>query len=184
MSLLISLSQNDLKEKHDLDEEDKEDKEDKEKEISEKDKEISEKEKDKEISEKEISEKDKGNKNVTHSIPPSVPIVDVENDIEINLISSSSDSYVQSEEEEKEEKENANKHPENTQTTVELFSQSSFESTPIIALSPIAPKKSIKRMITHSPISNKVYKSASFSPSSRMKIYQNETRLSSLLNGY
>ena len=38
-------------------------------------------------------------------------------------------------------------------------------------------------MVSHSPISSKVYKSASFSPSSRMKIYQNEARLSSLLNG-
>lgn len=42
----------------------------------------------------------------------------------------------------------------------------------------------MKRILQHSPIPEKVYRSASFSPTSRMKIYQNETRLASLFNGY
>ena len=50
--------------------------------------------------------------------------------------------------------------------------------------SSIAPKKGVKRLLQHSPICDKVYKSSSFSTPSRMKIYNNETRLASLLNGY
>lgn len=100
------------------------------------------------------------------SSPLPVPIVDVENDIEINLISSSSDSYVQSD-----------ASSEGEPAVV-------FESRSHTHVLQIAPKKSMKRILQHSPIPEKVYRSASFSPASRMKIYQNETRLASLFNGY
>ena len=135
--------------------------------------------------EQEVKEEEKKNKKEKENrIPPSVPIVEIENDIEINLINSSSDSYVQSEDDDDDEDKTTFTSQEITQTTVELFPQSSYESISDVEESRIAPKKSIKRMVSHSPISSKVYKSASFSPSSRMKIYQNETRLSSLLNGF
>lgn len=42
----------------------------------------------------------------------------------------------------------------------------------------------MKRIVQRSVISEKVYKSNSFSPLSRSRIYRNESRLSQLLNGF
>ena len=42
----------------------------------------------------------------------------------------------------------------------------------------------MKRIIQRSVISEKVYKSSSFSSLSRSRIYRNESRLSQLLNGW
>ncbi|KAM7458797.1 hypothetical protein BLSTO_00445 [Blastocystis sp. subtype 1] len=81
-----------------------------------------------------------------------IPVLDEVNDIAMELISSGSDSYVES---------------------------SSDEPEPVFE----TPKKTHKRVVQRSTLSGKVYGSAAFSPASRNKIYQNESRLSLLLNG-
>ena len=50
--------------------------------------------------------------------------------------------------------------------------------------SPIAPKKSVQRVVHRSVINDKVCKAKSFSPKSRNRIFENESRLSRLLHGY
>ena len=96
---------------------------------------------------------------------------DNEEDVVINLVSS--DSFVDSEEEE-EENEN---EPNNV-------SSSLYQSRIRFVSSHTAPKKSAKRVIQRSILSGHVAKSCRFSPSSRAKIYENESRLSQLMNGF
>ena len=96
---------------------------------------------------------------------------DNEEDVVINLVSS--DSFVASEEEE-EENEN---EPNNV-------SSSLYQSRIRFFSSHTAPKKSAKRVIQRSILSGHVAKSCRFSPSSRAKIYENESRLSQLMNGF
>ncbi|KAK8804288.1 hypothetical protein WA171_000380, partial [Blastocystis sp. BT1] len=90
-----------------------------------------------------------------------------ENDFTIDLINSSSDSYVESSGASDDEVPN-----DDTKRTVTSTLQL-YET----------PKKSMKRIIQRSVISEKVYKSSSFSSLSRSRIYRNESRLSQLLNG-
>ena len=97
---------------------------------------------------------------------------DNEEDVVINLVSS--DSFVDSEEEEEEENEN---EPNNV-------SSSLYQSRIRFVSSHTAPKKSAKRVIQRSILSGHVAKSCRFSPSSRAKIYENESRLSQLMNGF
>ena len=99
---------------------------------------------------------------------------DNEEDVVINLVSS--DSFVDSEEEEEEENENENE-PNNV-------SSSLYQSRIRFFFSHTAPKKSAKRVIQRSILSGHVAKSCRFSPSSRAKIYENESRLSQLMNGF
>lgn len=99
---------------------------------------------------------------------------DNEEDVVINLVSS--DSFVDSEEEEEEENENENE-PNNV-------SSSLYQSRIRFVSSHTAPKKSAKRVIQRSILSGHVAKSCRFSPSSRAKIYENESRLSQLMNGF
>ena len=99
---------------------------------------------------------------------------DNEEDVVINLVSS--DSFVDSEEEEEEENENENE-PNNV-------SSSLYQSRIRFVFSHTAPKKSTKRVIQRSILSGHVAKSCRFSPSSRAKIYENESRLSQLMNGF
>lgn len=95
---------------------------------------------------------------------------DNEEDVVINLVSS--DSFVASEEEEEEENEPNNVSSSLYQSRIRFFS------------SHTAPKKSAKRVIQRSILSGHVAKSCRFSPSSRAKIYENESRLSQLMNGF
>ena len=97
---------------------------------------------------------------------------DNEEDVVINLVSS--DSFVDSEEDEEEENEN---EPNNV-------SSSLYQSRIRFVFSHTAPKKSAKRVIQRSILSGHVAKSCRFSPSSRAKIYENESRLSQLMNGF
>ena len=97
---------------------------------------------------------------------------DNEEDVVINLVSS--DSFVDSEEDEEEENEN---EPNNV-------SSSLYQSRICFFSSHTAPKKSAKRVIQRSILSGHVAKSCRFSPSSRAKIYENESRLSQLMNGF
>ena len=97
---------------------------------------------------------------------------DNEEDVVINLVSS--DSFVASEEEKEEENEN---EPNNV-------SSSLYQSRIRFVSSHTAPKKSAKRVIQRSILSGHVAKSCRFSPSSRAKIYENESRLSQLMNGF
>lgn len=97
---------------------------------------------------------------------------DNEEDVVINLVSS--DSFVDSEEDEEEENEN---EPNNV-------SSSLYQSRIRFFSSHTAPKKSAKRVIQRSILSGHVAKSCRFSPSSRAKIYENESRLSQLMNGF
>lgn len=99
-----------------------------------------------------------------------------EEDVMINLVSS--DSFVDSEEEEENEKEQTSNRQENT------LSSSLYQSPIRFSLSHTAPKKSAKRVIQRSILSGHVAKSRRFSPSSRAKIYENESRLSQLMNGF
>lgn len=94
---------------------------------------------------------------------------DNEEDVVINLVSS--DSFVDSEEEEEESESN------------KVFS-SLYQSRIRFVSSHTAPKKSAKRVIQRSILSGHVAKSCRFSPSSRAKIYENESRLSQLMNGF
>lgn len=95
---------------------------------------------------------------------------DNEEDMVINLVSS--DSFVASEEEEDNENEPNNVSSSLYQSRIRFFS------------SHTAPKKSAKRVIQRSILSGHVAKSCRFSPSSRAKIYENESRLSQLMNGF
>ena len=95
---------------------------------------------------------------------------DNEEDVVINLVSS--DSFVASEEEEENENEPNNVSSSLYQSRIRFFS------------SHTAPKKSAKRVIQRSILSGHVAKSCRFSPSSRAKIYENESRLSQLMNGF
>lgn len=99
---------------------------------------------------------------------------DNEEEVMINLVSS--DSFVDSEEEEEEDSEEEKESNK--------LSSSLYQSRIHFFVSHPAPKKSAKRVIQRSILSGHVAKSCRFSPSSRAKIYENESRLSQLMNGF
>lgn len=63
-------------------------------------------------------------------------------------------------------------------TTMELY-----ESRCNSSHSSLAPRKALRRVVQSSTICEKVYMSRRFSPVSRSRIYENESRLAQLLNG-
>ena len=63
-------------------------------------------------------------------------------------------------------------------TTTELY-----ESRCNSSHSSLAPRKALRRVVQSSTICEKVYMSRRFSPESRSRIYENESRLAQLLNG-
>lgn len=63
-------------------------------------------------------------------------------------------------------------------TTTELY-----ESRCNSSHSSLAPRKALRRVVQSSTICEKVYMSRRFSPVSRSRIYENESRLAQLLNG-
>lgn len=63
-------------------------------------------------------------------------------------------------------------------TTMELYKSRCNSSH-----SSLAPRKALRRVVQSSTICKKVYMSRRFSPVSRSRIYENESRLAQLLNG-
>lgn len=63
-------------------------------------------------------------------------------------------------------------------TTMEIY-----ESWIETHTSPLAPRKALKQVVQSSTICERVYRSQKFSPESRSRIYENESRLAQLLNG-